>query len=704
MLTAAIMATAATAAPREKNNILSLKETITDDDIVFPESFDTDVHKMMTNWYLQNYAVLDAEVEDKSHGEVNEETYIKRLAAIPSIIEMPYNQVVRKHIERYVYRSRTLVEEMLGMSLYYMPIFEQALEKEGLPLELKYLPIVESALDPNAVSRVGAAGLWQFMIGTGKGLGLEINSLVDERRDPYRSSAMAAKYLKNLYQIYNDWSLAIAAYNCGPGNVNKALHRNGDRGDFWDIYEYLPRETRGYVPAFIAANYAMTYYKQHNISPSLASKPLITDTVSVDRRIHFSQIAQVLNIPIEEIRCLNPQFRADVIPGDNHPYTLILPSQQVYSYILCQDSIDNYRDDLYAHREVVEPGGQVSTAEEYVSGRTSSGDIRTINYKVGRGETLSQIAAKYGMTTDELMALNNMSSERVRRGDNLKVKAPSHNNASADNDDLNIVQTVSDTSINSDLALNDIQESEQAQFDEVKDIEREAAAKAPYTAGAYTAGASKQNAAQTTQKTSTSKNDDQSARRAASKSNSSTWRSRNAKYSENNKKNSGSKGNETAHSSKSSKSSKNSKSDKHAKPKQPSEVTVQKGESLTSISEKTGVSINDLKRANNIEDGNKIKAGDKIKVPTKEEQRQAAAAEKKNGGKSSKGNASKDSKGSKDSKSSKDNKSGRDSKSGKSSGSKTSKDNKSSSGSKSSGSKSSGSKSSSSSKGKSKKK
>ena len=169
LFTTALATVTLFAAPREKNNILSLKNSITDEDIVFPESFDTDVYKLMSNWYLQNYAVLDADVENKSPGEVGEETYIKRLAAIPSVIEMPYNQVVRKHIERYVYRS---IEEMLGMSLYYMPIFEQALEKEGLPLELKYLPIVESALDPNAVSRVGAAGLWQFMIGTGKGLGL----------------------------------------------------------------------------------------------------------------------------------------------------------------------------------------------------------------------------------------------------------------------------------------------------------------------------------------------------------------------------------------------------------------------------------------------------------------------------------------------------------------------------------------------------
>jgi len=463
------------------------------------------------------------------------------------------------------------------------------------------------------------------MIGTGKGLGLEVNSLVDERRDPYRSSAMAAKYLKNLYQIYNDWSLAIAAYNCGPGNVNKALHRNGDKGDFWDIYEYLPRETRGYVPAFIAANYAMTYYKQHNISPSLASKPLITDTVTVNRRIHFSQISQVLNIPIEEIRCLNPQFRADVIPGDNHPYTLVLPSQQIYSYILSQDSIDNYRDDLYAHREVVEPGGQVSTAEEYITGRTANGDVRTINHKVARGETLSTIAAKYDMTTDELMALNNMSNQRVRRGDNLKVKAPTHNNASPDNDELTATHTddsCTATTGNDDMAMNDDQQQqEQEQFDEVKNIERQAATKAPYKAGSYTANADKQPEKQTAKK---EQNDDQSARRAASKSNTNNWKSRNAKYAETNQK----KGNNES----ASHSSKSSRHKKHApaKPKQPTEVTVKKGESLTSISEKTGVPVSELKRANNIEDGNKIKAGDKIKVPTKEESRQAAAAEKKN--------------------------------------------------------------------------
>ncbi len=646
LFTTVLAALTLQAAPREKKNILSLKNTITDEDIVFPESFDTDVHKMMTNWYLQNYTVLDADVENKSPGEVGEETYIRRLAAMPTVIEMPYNQIVRKHIERYVYRSRTLVEEMLGMSLYYMPIFEQALEKEGLPLELKYLPIVESAMDPNATSRVGAAGLWQFMVGTGKGLGLEINSLVDERRDPYRSSEMAAKYLKNLYQIYNDWSLAIAAYNCGPGNVNKALHHNGGVGDFWDIYDYLPRETRGYVPAFIAANYAMTYYKQHNISPSLASKPLITDTVTVRRRIHFAQIADVLNIPIEEIRTFNPQYRADVIPGDNHPYVLILPSQHIYSFILCEDSIDNYRDDLYAHRQVVEPGGQTVTAEDYISGRVDISNMRTINHKVGRGETASSIAAKYGMTTNELMALNNKSSERVKRGETLKVKAPDQDESDVETGIAETTTEVTET-LTDENASEEMAQNEQALFDEVKNIEREAATKAPYK-GSYTKQSAEQSTASNDTKQS-SRVDDQATRRQAAKANTSDWRERNNRYSHKDKasKKEHKKSDRTAEHS-----SKKSRGKKASKPERPSEVTVQKGESLTKIAEKAGVSVKDIERANGIENGNKIKAGEKIKIPTKAEAKQAAAAEKKGGKSSSKkdsGKASSDKKGSKSS-------------------------------------------------------
>ncbi len=454
LIVVALVALSAVAAPHK--SILSLKESITDDNIQFPYSFETNTQELMKNWYLQNYAVLDKDVENKDPGDVSDATYISRLKTIPSGIELPFNQVVKSYIERYTHRERTLVAEMLGMSPYYMPIFEQALEKRGMPLELKYIPVIESALDPNAVSPVGASGLWQFMLETARNQGLEVNSLVDERRDPYRSSDAAADYFKKLYDIYGDWSLAIAAYNCGPGNVNKALLRAGDgsaKPDFWEIYNYLPRETRGYVPAFIAATYVMHYYKEHNISPSLATKPLLIDTVKVNQRLNFAQISKVLNIPIDEIRILNPQYRHDVIPGDARPYTLALPSQQVYSFILVEDSINSYRPDLYAARDVREPGtpNDAPTANNYgYSAPTMQAPAQpatqtvaaqpatqaaaaqpaatpvadaaaTKYYKVKRGEDIESVASSFGISVDQLMTLNSLTRRHVSRGQVLKV-------------------------------------------------------------------------------------------------------------------------------------------------------------------------------------------------------------------------------------------------------------------------------------------
>lgn len=401
----------------QAQSILSLKESITDNAIVLPESFETDTHKMMQNWYLQNYTVLDRNVEFRPDASVTDQELIERLAKIPAEIEMPFNSVVKSYINTYTQRRRTLVENMLGMSLYYMPIFEQALEREGLPLELRYLPVIESALNPDAVSRVGATGLWQFMLPTARGLGLEISSVVDERRDPVRSSEMAAKYLKELHAIYNDWSLAIAAYNCGPGNVNKALRRAGEgKKDFWDIYAFLPAETRGYVPAFIAANYVMTYYGEHNISPALARRPIITDSVHVKRRVYFQQISDVLDIPVEEIRILNPQYRKDYIPGDLKPYPLVLPSQQVYCYIMSEDSIVAHNAEKYSRRYVVEPAdGSVNTRED--------GDYiiteRTKYHKVKSGETFTSIARKYGVTVASIKSVNKI--KKLRRGTTIKI-------------------------------------------------------------------------------------------------------------------------------------------------------------------------------------------------------------------------------------------------------------------------------------------
>ncbi|MEE1298811.1 MAG: LysM peptidoglycan-binding domain-containing protein [Muribaculaceae bacterium] len=416
------MVAVGTAFSATKQNILTVRESFPDSTTVYPESFETDTEKLLQNWYVQNYTILDEEVESKSSNEVSEEEYIKRLSQIPATIEMPYNQEVRKYIDMYVNRRRTMVEAMLGMSLYYMPIFEQALEQEGMPLELKYLPIVESALDPVAKSRVGAAGLWQFMIRTGKGLGLEINSLVDERLDPYKSSVKAAKYLKQLYNIYKDWSLAIAAYNCGPGKVNQALRRAGGSGkDYWQIYAFLPKETRGYVPAFIAANYVMTYFKKHNISPALAKKPILVDTVQVTRRIHFNQISSVLDIPVEALRVLNPQYRKDVIPGNVRPYTLALPSQQIYSFLMSEDSIVSKNASKYQPRLVVEPQMTQVASDE---GGEYEWETKTVTkiHKVRRGETLGGIAAKYKTTVSAIKKANGMRNNNIGVGKRLKIK------------------------------------------------------------------------------------------------------------------------------------------------------------------------------------------------------------------------------------------------------------------------------------------
>lgn len=631
--------------------ILSVKDTIVDNDIVYPESFETDTRELMKNWYLQNYTVLDADVEKRDAGTVSDEEYIKRLQAMPTSIEMPYNQVVRSYIDRYVKRHRTLVEEMLGMSLYYMPIFEQALEKEGMPLELKYLPVIESALNPNAVSRVGATGLWQFMVGTGKGLGLEVNSLVDERRDPYRSSDKAAIYLKNLYNIYNDWSLAIAAYNCGPGNVNKALRRaGGENKDFWEIYPYLPKETRGYVPAFIAANYVMTYFKRHNISPSLAKKPLITDTVGVSNRVHFNQISKVLNIPIDELRALNPQFRADVIPGSSErTYQLILPATQVASYIMSEDSIKAYRSDLYAQRGLVEPAGYQSDDRPFTY------ETRTItsHHKVRKGESLGRIASQYGMSKSQLRAMNKIKGDKVQRGQVLKVQTTkkvkvyqerqqSETPYTTNLDEIKVIHSA-DT-----LAQTPTDEEiENAQIEEVKRIEQEA-----------------KNTSKKTRRTAvedTPKVEKQPAKIEKTED-SEQWRNRNERYANKNKQESREETYRKSRSSKSeevkqqerksadkkqdkntesksnSKSDKknDSKSDKQDKksatdkkqdkkkqdkknddtPKKGSEYTIKKGESLSVIAEKAGVTVEELQKANNMK-GDKIKAGDAIKIPSK---------------------------------------------------------------------------------------
>lgn len=424
---------------QDKTNVLDLKHSITDPAIKYPESFEADTQKLMESWFIRNYTSTDSRDVTMGDVEVSDEVVIQRLSNLPNIIEMPYNQIVRSYIDKYTKGGRKQVPVLLGLSLYYNPIFEQALEEQGLPLELKYLPMIESSLDPNAVSKHGAAGLWQFMLATAKGLGMEVNSLVDERRDPYLSSELAASYLKGLYDSYGDWSLAIAAYNCGPGTLNKAIRRAGGEPkdhDFWSVYNYLPEETRGYVPAFIAVNYVMNYYPEHNFSPVLPTAPLVMDTIHVTDRVHFEQISQVLEIPVEELRILNPQYRADIIPGTSEvPRNLILPSQQIHAYLMSEQEIKNFEADKYLPRDKVEPGATqgdalVAVADtdiwaEPIATKSSKvevdGDKQTIIHKVKAGENLTSIAKIYDVSIDDIKQANNLRRDAVRVGQQLRI-------------------------------------------------------------------------------------------------------------------------------------------------------------------------------------------------------------------------------------------------------------------------------------------
>lgn len=426
-------------------SILEIKNSITDDNIIAPESFETQTRLLEENFYLKNYVVPGIDLGASQTATPAE--YEERLKKLPTEIELPYNSVVGNYINMYLTKRRSLVADMLALHSYYGPIFVEELLKEGMPTELQYLPVIESAINPNAVSRAGAAGLWQFMPATAKGLGMEVNSLIDERRDARLSSRNAARYLKQLYEIYNDWSLAIAAYNCGPGNVNKALRRAGGEGkkDFWEIYNYLPAETRGYVPAFIAANYVMNYYNKHGISPTVIKRHLTTDTVQVNKYIHFDQIAAVLNIPVDEIRMLNPQYRKDIIPGDYRPYVLTLPTQQCLSYVMSEKRIVEYDADRYARRSYVEPGessepeavpgdngvANLAQASRQTSNADTNNEIAQTQltekmvvktHVVTRGESIRDIARQYGVSATDIKRWNQLRRGKVKEGDRLKIE------------------------------------------------------------------------------------------------------------------------------------------------------------------------------------------------------------------------------------------------------------------------------------------
>ena len=392
------------------------KLPVGDTTLVIPTEVSNSLDFMLQSWAVRHAAKSNCPTSEIPP-LVSDSICKLRLSKLPYLMEMPYNSTVRSYIDLYTLRKRRQMESMLGLSEYYFPVFEQVLGANNLPLELKYLSIIESALNTTIVSRMGAAGLWQLMIATGKMYGLEINSLVDERLSPAKATNAAAHFMKDLHSIYGDWNLVIAAYNCGPGNVNKAIRKAGGKRDYWAIYPYLPRETRGYVPIFIAANYSMHYAREHNLCSSNVNMPAITDTIMVRKRLHLLQVASVLRLPIELVRLLNPQYRKDIIPGNTKPYALCLPLKYVTLFMEMQDTIYAYKSDSLINNR----RGEIEIVENSnnVSQENSGGKLKL--HKVLKGQTLKTIAAKYGISVSKLKAWNGIKGDKAKVGSMLKV-------------------------------------------------------------------------------------------------------------------------------------------------------------------------------------------------------------------------------------------------------------------------------------------
>ena len=375
---------------------------------------------MVNTWYVQNAFAVDSLEKACSYVEQNElpdSVYISRLQNLDSYIPLPYNQSVKKFINFYLNKRRGQVSIMMGLTNYYFPLFEEALAKYNLPAELKYLPIIESALNPRIVSRAGASGLWQFMYGTAKMYGLEINSYIDERNDPIKSTDAAARYLRDLYAIYGDWHIVIAAYNCGPGNINKAVRRSGGVQNYWEIYSKLPKETRGYIPIFIAATYVMNHAMEHNLIPIQPSFKLMTDTIILNSYVNFEQIAANLDIPVQEIRQLNPQYKRDVIPAKaDKPYVLKLPIDKISPFLDNQTQIFAYNRDKYF------PNNQIAIIKE-VYGRSNynTEGKKKITYTVQRGDNPGEIAGRFRISTSNLCEWNNIRHNMIRAGQRLTI-------------------------------------------------------------------------------------------------------------------------------------------------------------------------------------------------------------------------------------------------------------------------------------------
>ncbi len=351
-----------------------------------------------------------------------------RLKHLESPMPMEFNNHVRGFIDLYAVRRKAYTERILGLSTYYFPLFEAILEKHQLPHQLKYLAVVESALNPNAVSRAGATGLWQFMYPTGKMYGLKVNYYIDERRDPELATEAAAQYFKDLYGIYKDWFLVLAAYNCGPGNVNRAIRKSGGKTNYWDLMPYLPRETRGYVPAFVAVAYVMQYAEAHNLQPAaLVDLPAHTDTVQVKGPVNLQYFSLLLDVPEEQLARINPQLKQQFIPQAIEAYTLHLPAAKIPEFERKRELMFAYlnppailSDSLALADSCLIP--QIDSIRAVLAAAVEGPKVITIQHRVRSGETLSGISVQYGVSVAAIKQQNKLTSNMLRVGQRLTIE------------------------------------------------------------------------------------------------------------------------------------------------------------------------------------------------------------------------------------------------------------------------------------------
>ena len=413
-----------------------IEMTSDDDEFSVDEPYAEEVHNtdsLLSVWYVEHdMSTFDFELPNVDDivlvSDIPDSVIINRLNKMNSFIKIPYNPIIRNYIVQYTQKMPGRIGNIIGLARYWMPQFEDIFMEYDLPQELKALAVIESALNTRAVSRAKAKGMWQFIASTARHYNLEMTSYVDERFDPIKSCRAAAQYLRDAYDIFGDWSLAIASYNCGSGNVNKAIRRSGGGKDFWDVYNYLPRETRGYVPAFVAALYVLTYYPEHNIVPTQIGLPAHVDTFMVNRNLHFGQISENIGVSMEELRDMNPQYLYDIIPGDTHQYQLILPYNYTLAFVDKEKEIYGYKDSLYFNPVRMK---QISSGSSVAS--TGSGSYTT--YRVKSGDTLGAIARRYGTTVNNIKSWNNLRSNTIKVGQRLRIygkgSAPATSTASS---------------------------------------------------------------------------------------------------------------------------------------------------------------------------------------------------------------------------------------------------------------------------------